>query len=356
MSRESVGTAPIFLTGDLFTSAERTPWAGDKISRTLKPAAASQGRTLIGESWELSGDPDFLSRCSKSGRSLEDIIREDPEAMLGQSYIESFGNQLKIIIKLVNSRMPLSFQIHPGEGYPHLKPNESPKTESWLVLAADPGSGIYMGFNRKLSQESISLLFRNGGNELKEVLQFVPVNEGDYFEIEPGTPHAIGEGVLLLEPQFVNKGFGGKTYRLWDWDRRYNSSGELDENGTGREVHLDRGLDLIDPETQWGKGYLDQIKSPGMSRLHGDVKVLEFPSNPYYQMIWLDFAKDASLDLAFQGGFVFMEVTQGEFSLGEESLLLGQPVFLPAKLERITISGRGKLAVVLPATVKCELI
>ena len=47
------------------------------------------------------------------------------------------------------------------------------------------------------------------------------VKPGDYFEIEPGVTHAIGPGVTLLEPQRIIKGQSGKTYRLWDWGRKY---------------------------------------------------------------------------------------------------------------------------------------
>ena len=37
-------------------------------------------------------------------------------------------------------------------------------------------------------------------------MSFVPVSPGDLFLIGPGTPHAIGKGVLLLEPQRVAPG------------------------------------------------------------------------------------------------------------------------------------------------------
>ena len=39
--------------------------------------------------------------------------------------------------------------------------------------------------------------------DLRPVLQFVAVKPGDYFEIEPGVPHAIGPGLVLLEPQRI---------------------------------------------------------------------------------------------------------------------------------------------------------
>ncbi len=347
----------VFLSADLFTDSKRTPWAGEKIAQLMKSEITCNDTTrLIGESWELSCDPLFPSRSSRTQEELQVLISRDPVGMLGQQYINMFGDKLKLIIKLINSRMPLSYQVHPNEDYSKLQADESAKTESWLVLHADPEAGIYIGFNRKISSEEVSLLIRRGKGELKEILQFVPVKAGDYFEIAPGTPHAIGEGVLLLEPQFVNKGFGGKTYRLWDWGRRYNDSGEIDESGDSRELHIDQGLDLIKPEQQWGKLFLENIKVKGTYRSHRCVSILEYPANPYYQMFLLEFQENETVIMTWKGGFVFLEATQGMFSLADRKLQVGQPVFLPARLGSASISGKGKLAIVVPSTVTCQFL
>ena len=53
----------------------------------------------------------------------------------------------------------------------------------------------------------------------------VPVTTGDFFVVPAGTPHAIGGGIVLVEPQRVLPGRRGVTYRYWDWNRRYDASG-----------------------------------------------------------------------------------------------------------------------------------
>ena len=63
------------------------------------------------------------------------------------------------------------------------------------------------------------------------LLRFVPVAPGDFFTIGPGTPHAIGPGLTLVEPQQVLPGRRGLTYRYWDWNRRYDAEGRPDPQG-----------------------------------------------------------------------------------------------------------------------------
>ena len=81
--------------------------------------------------------------------------------------------------------------------------------------------GLYIGFDNAISKEKLESLLRDG-DKAKATLKFVEVKAGDYFEIEPGVTHAIGPGVTLLEPQRIIKGQSGKTYRLWDWGRKYD--------------------------------------------------------------------------------------------------------------------------------------
>ena len=80
------------------------------------------------------------------------------------------------------------------------------------------------------------------GGRLDELMNFVEVTVGDAFYIDAGTPHAIGKGVTLLEPQLVVPGCRGVTYRFWDWNRRYSADGTLDPEGDPRPLHIARSL------------------------------------------------------------------------------------------------------------------
>jgi mannose-6-phosphate isomerase len=214
-----------------FTPPGRTPWGGRRIVESLKVGVEVEGP--VGESWELSVEPDFPSRID-GGPPLEDALRE---AGLGST---------SLLVKLVDAEDDLSLQIHPHDDDPALEPTQSGKPEAWYILAADPGAGLYLGFKRGATADGVADVLRDGA-PLDRMMYFVPVSPGDVFVVEPGTPHAIGKGVLLLEPQRVEPGKRGVTYRYWDWNRKYDADGRLDPNGAPRELHTERALEV----TRW---------------------------------------------------------------------------------------------------------
>ncbi|MBM4360650.1 MAG: class I mannose-6-phosphate isomerase, partial [Deltaproteobacteria bacterium] len=140
-------------------------------------------------------------------------------------------------------------QVHPADDDPALAGDESGKPEAWVVLDAEPGAGLYLGFRDGVSRGDVARALAANA-KLDAMMNFVPVGAGDAFVIDAGTPHAIGAGVTLLEPQFVRPGRRGLTYRYWDWDRRYDEAGRLDPAGAPRELHVARSLDV----TRWDRG------------------------------------------------------------------------------------------------------
>ena len=55
------------------------------------------------------GDPSILP----DGRRLDQAIEDQPEAMLGESVVTSFGPRLPFLMKLLAAKEPLSLQVHP---------------------------------------------------------------------------------------------------------------------------------------------------------------------------------------------------------------------------------------------------
>jgi mannose-6-phosphate isomerase class I len=89
-----------------------------------------------------------------------------------------------------------------------------------------------------------------GGGSLDELMNSVVAVTGDVFFIPPGLAHALGGGLLVLEPQRVRRGRRSVTYRFWDWGRRYDSDGHLSATGAPRALHLDQAL----TDTDWAIG------------------------------------------------------------------------------------------------------
>ncbi|MEM6790452.1 MAG: type I phosphomannose isomerase catalytic subunit [Myxococcota bacterium] len=227
------------LRPDNFTPPARTPWGGQKIRRHYKRGLGLGEGPPVGESWEVSVEPSFPSRL-ESGPPLTDVIAAAPEAWLGPEEAKRRG-QTPLLVKLLDAADDLSLQVHPQDGDPALAPDESGKPEAWIVLEAEAGAGLYLGFREGVARDRVEEALATGGR-LDALMNFVPVTAGDRFVIDAGTPHAIGRGLTLLEPQFVAPGKRGVTYRYWDWNRRYDAAGNRDPAGTPRALHVARSL------------------------------------------------------------------------------------------------------------------
>ncbi len=236
--------SPLLLSPDNFTPASRTPWGGRRIVGRYKAGLglrAELATAAIGESWELSFGPELPSR-TQDGRLLCEVVSSDPTGYLG---VEAERGSSALLVKWLDAADDLSVQIHPAADDPKLASDETGKPESWYVLDAEPNAGIYLGLRPGSTHARMRAVLDAQG-DVSTLLEFVPVQPGDFFALEPGMPHAIGRGVTLLEPQFVTPGKKGVTLRYWDWNRRYNSAGKLDPQGSPRALQIDRALEVTD--------------------------------------------------------------------------------------------------------------
>lgn len=321
-------TKPLLLRPDNFTPLTRTPWGGKVIAANYKERLVPASKGLrIGESWEFSCDPDFPSRLSDIPLTLPEVVQSFNNQVFGAAGPKK---TCEILVKLLNSEEPLSVQVHPGDNDADLKPDECGKPESWYVLQAQPGAGIYLGFSRSLSRAALRAGLTGGGG--KELLQFVPVKVGDYFEIEPGVPHCIGPGITLLEPQRIIEGKSGKTYRLWDFDRLYNKDGVVDAlSGKPRQLHLEEGLKLVNPEQQTGSTWVNTLRRiPTVQQLAPGIAASVFPANDWYRTIVIRADQAGSFKLNIKHGYASVTTLAGNFASEGVALPVGQSALIAA--------------------------
>lgn len=320
---------PLPLNPDNFTPPSRTPWGGTFIGKELKKELCPEfNGHLIGEAWEVSCEPSFPSRLLGSTLSLQELIMQFPTETLSASF-----KSCEILVKILDAQDNLSVQVHPADSDPFLTPEECGKPESWLVLEAAPGAGIYLGFNKPLTKIELQKLLEEGA-DLKSILQFVPVRPGDYFEIPAGICHALGTGVTIVEPQRVVFGKIGKTYRMWDWNRTYNKEGLKDPKGSPRQLHIKEAIQLVSPDQQWGSELLARLKNQAQIQEGIGFRIASYGANPFYKLDKIDLDKGAKLELRYEKGFGAMVPLLGTFSIrassGTETYWQkGQPAFLP---------------------------
>jgi mannose-6-phosphate isomerase len=220
-------------------------WGGTKLKTYLNKPITSN---ITGESWEIStveNDISIVLNGNLKGKSLNELINEFPEAILGTKVYEQFGKQFPLLFKYLDAREDLSIQVHPNDALAKKRHNSFGKTEMWYVMQADLDAQLIVGFKEKSSPEEYLLNLKN--KSLVNILDTKKVKQGDVFFLETGTVHAIGAGIVIAEIQQTSD----ITYRLYDFDR-------VDSNGNSRELHVDLALEainyeIVDAQKQYSK-------------------------------------------------------------------------------------------------------
>ena len=253
---------PLVPVADNFTPRERTPWGGYKIARQYKNWLNLPPNLMVGESWEISGHRSFPNKFVLNSDSpqklisLPELLQQFPEEILGSKVAAKFKGQIPILVKLLDTTENLSVQVHPNDAYRNLKPGEMGKTEAWYILDAEPGCGLYLGLKEGVTREKLQSALQVN-DDVSQLMNFVDVKPGENYFIPAGTVHAIGKGMTLIEPQQTSE----TTYRLWDWNRRYDAAGKQSPDGKPRELHITDSLAVTNFSGTQGKAFVAQIKS-----------------------------------------------------------------------------------------------
>lgn len=162
------------------------------------PALADRPEDWVGSTTSRFGlAPAGLSALA-DGRVLADAIAADPRWWLGPGRTDT-----GILVKLLDAGQRLPLHVHPDRRFAgaHLA---SPygKTEAWVIVSARPGAYVHLGFARDV--EAGELAGWVAGQRTREMLAAtnrIPVAAGDAILCPAGLPHAIGDGILLVEIQ-----------------------------------------------------------------------------------------------------------------------------------------------------------
>ncbi|MFC1641945.1 type I phosphomannose isomerase catalytic subunit [Myxococcota bacterium] len=345
---------PLLLSPDNFTTPARTPWGGrrilDRFKRGLPLEVDIARYPVVGESWEFSVDPEFPSRIHKTRERLVDELANDPLSWLGESGALRWGGATPLLVKLLDAADDLSVQVHPTNDYPGLRAHESGKPECWYVVERDPGAGIYLGLAEGVTRQDMERALRWGG-EASALLNFVPVEVGDFFVIDAGTAHAIGRGVTLVEPQIVCPGRSGVTYRMWDWNRRYAANGTVDPAGKPRELAIEHALAVTAWQGPRGQQFLAEVRSRCPERDPRDATVSTLHRS---DVLWVQratgtgtapWATEASLwSLTVLDGTVSLQHTEGALEVAR-----GWSAVIPAAAGQVALVLRQAHAVLASA-------
>lgn len=166
------------------------------------------GEERVPEEWLAStanvyGQPDKGPSVLPDGQRLKDAIRADPVAYLGRDHVDVFGPDPALLVKLLDAQQRLSVHLHPTRPFvrTHLGTRYG-KSEAWYILAAESGAGIHFGFRDGIeSGELLEVVERGEGTKLLPHMNRIDVAPGDSIYVPGGIPHAIGEGIFMVELQ-----------------------------------------------------------------------------------------------------------------------------------------------------------
>jgi mannose-6-phosphate isomerase len=222
-------------------------WGGRRLEalygKPLPPGMA------IGESWEIVDRPEAQSVVRNGplrGQSIGKLWTEHQREVFGEL---PDTPRFPLLVKLLDARDRLSFQVHPPAEIAHELGGEA-KTEFWYVADAAPASELYVGLRNDSARAEFEKALREG--DVADHVHRIAVKTGDAMFLPGGRPHAIGAGNLIVEIQQNSD----TTYRIYDWNR----SGPEDRS---RKLHIEESLRCINFEE----------RQPPLTKAEGELLV-----------------------------------------------------------------------------------
>jgi mannose-6-phosphate isomerase len=274
---------------------------------------------IIGESWDIACHKNGMSKVENGelkGKTFDEIIKLYGDKLLGK---EIDDKEFPLLIKLITAEDKLSVQVHPNDEYANRVEKDSGKTEAWYVVDAEENASLIVG-TKDCTKEVFKKAIEEGN--LDKCLNKISVKKGDFFYVQSGLVHAICEGVLIAEIQQNSD----TTYRVYDYNR-------------GREIHVEKALDVIDFSLKGenSKGIL--VPKVGYDKTY--LCLGEYFTIQKYKI------NSSAKEKSDEERFYLFTCVEGngliKYNGGEEKILMGDSIFIPATLGEYELVGEFTL-------------
>ena len=298
-------------------------WGGEKISafKGINPV-----RHSIGESWEISTVPNYISVVSNGeweGLPLTEVIAKYKGRITGEKIYQRYKKELPLLFKILDTKERCSVQVHPDDELAQKRHACNGKTEIWYVIDAEPDATLISGFSKSISIEEYRK--RVGENTLEEVLMSHPAKAGDVFFIPAGHIHAIGKGILLAEIQQSSD----ITYRVYDYGRK-------DAKDVCRELHVEEAIEALNFSLQ------EELKQETAQINSNLIKLADCN---FFRANLLNITESTTKDYRNLDSFVVYLCIKGACELiydkGKTSLKQGESALIPAAMGYFEIQTSG---------------
>jgi mannose-6-phosphate isomerase len=152
----------------------------------------------VGSTTRARGEDNGPSRLA-DGSELAVVLAADPESFFEPAHLARRGAEPGVLVKLLDAGERLPVHYHPDRAFAerHLGVAHG-KTEAWIILDAERDAAVWLGFEHELDLEWAET---QDVEAMLGAMRREPVAAGDVLYVPAGVPHAIGEGILLLELQ-----------------------------------------------------------------------------------------------------------------------------------------------------------
>lgn len=201
--------------------------------------------TLFPEDWTASVVSTYNSTVGRKEGFGETINGERIIDIIG-------GDNLKILVKLLDSAERLVIQAHPTVNFAkEFLNSDYGKTECWYFLDCEKDACVYLGFKEGILRKDWEDAFYNNDSEkMLSMIHKVPVKKGQFIFVAGGIPHAIGAGCFMVELQ--------EPSDLMVVNERFTPSGrEIPEQRISMGLTYEKMFDVYD---YTGYSYEDLIK------------------------------------------------------------------------------------------------
>jgi len=285
--------------------------------------------------------------------NLEVLIKHFSEDILGKGYVKKFGNSLNLLVKLLDSSIRLPLQAHPSKIYSRKYLNSDfGKAEAWYILATrkmgKENPYVLIGFKLGITKDMMQKMVEE--QDTKGMISFmhkIEVKPGDAIFVAPGIPHAIGEGIFMIETQeptdfsiLLEKNIG--THILKEKDCHI---------GLGWDKALDifnyqgQSLSEVNEKYRMKKEILSSNRAGKLFRLNGGEYM-----KSCFEMMLMENIKD--IEISLEGRFASIVITRGEgiisTNIGDFEVKEGEIYMLPASIGKHKyIATKENLSVVI---------
>jgi mannose-6-phosphate isomerase len=158
----------------------------------------------VGSTTTIHGENGLGLSTLPDGRLVRDAILADAQAFLGPVHAARYGPDPALLVKLLDAGERLPVHAHPDRAFAHRHLGlDHGKTEAWLIVETGSAPATaYLGFAEDVGQRELAdWVERQDGERMLGALNELEVEPGDSIFVPAGVPHAIGEGIFLVELQ-----------------------------------------------------------------------------------------------------------------------------------------------------------